>query len=129
MLREIFQWAAFWLLNTAVVLAVYVIWVRPLLKRNPSLAWFWDRETSLFAAIRAKLAGLKQRLTTAVVSLAIGVVYMHDLVAPMLTGVDTTPFTDMIAAYVPRQFWGIGVVGLLMLLNYFRSLADKRGDA
>lgn len=129
MLKETLRWAAFWLLNGAVIAFVYVGWVRPLLRKNPSLAWLWDRESSLFAAICEKLAGLKQKLTAATVSLAIGVVYMHDMLAPMLTGVDTTPITGLIAQYVPEKYWGIGVVLLLMLLSYFRSLAEKRGDA
>ncbi|WP_315759279.1 MULTISPECIES: hypothetical protein [unclassified Bradyrhizobium] len=128
MLKDILRWAAFWLLNGAVIAFVYLVWIRPLLKRTPALAWLWTREASVLAAVSEKLAGLKQKLTAAFVTMAVGVVYMHDTLAPMLVGVDTTPITSVIAGYVPERYWGIGLVLLLLLLNYFRSLAEKRGD-
>ncbi|MGJ5163144.1 hypothetical protein [Bradyrhizobium sp. HKCCYLR1051] len=128
MLKDILKWVAFWLLDGAVVAVVYLVWIRPLLKRTPALAWLRSRETGMLAAVSEKLAGLKQKLTAAVVTMAVGVVYMHDMLAPMLVGVDTTPITSVIAGYVPEKYWGIGVVLLLLLLNYFRSLAEKRGD-
>ncbi|MGJ5000592.1 hypothetical protein ACQR10_04660 [Bradyrhizobium sp. HKCCYLRH2060] len=128
MLKDVLKWVAFWLLNGAVIAFVYVVWIGPLLKRTPALTWLWTREAGMLAAVSEKLAGLKQKLTAAVVTMAVGVVYMHDMLAPMLVGVDTTPITSVIAGYVPEKFWGIGVVLLLLLLNYFRALAEKRGD-
>ncbi|WP_257164701.1 hypothetical protein [Bradyrhizobium sp. SRS-191] len=127
MLKDMLRWVAFWLLNGAVIAVVYVVWVGPLLKRTPALSWLLT-EASVLAAIREKLAGLKQRLTAAFVTMAIGIVYMHDSLAPLLVGVDTAPITGLIAQFIPREYWGLGVVLLVWLLNYFRSLAEKRGD-
>jgi hypothetical protein len=118
----------FWLLNAAVLICGYIFWLRPILQRRPDLQWFWTREQSFFTAVKCKLAGIKQRLTAAVVSIASMVVLMHDQIAPLISGVDTTPFTSKLAEYVPQWMWPLGLIGLMALLNYFRALADKRED-
>lgn len=114
------------LLNAALVVVplavVYVIWIRPILKARPSLAEFYDQEASYFAALRLKLAGLKQKIAGALIIGAGVAVECHDQIAPMLGGVDFTPITSR----VPATVWPFVTIGAVLLLNYFRKLADKR---
>lgn len=110
---------------TAALIAVtvcvaYWFWVRPILRQRPSLAAFWASEDSFFAALRLKFAGIKQKLTTAFVTIAGGVVLAHDQIAPLVT--DTSQW----AALVPSWAWPMIPIGITVLVQWFRSLADQR---
>jgi len=111
-------------LIAATVVSVYWVWVRPALRDKPSLKEFYEREESLWAAVRLKLAGLKQKLTAAVVFVAGVVVAAYDQIAPMMleAGVDVQSLSDKI----PSKAWPFILMGLVGLLQYFRSLSDKR---
>lgn len=120
------MWTLFWLLNVATIVLVYVMWIRPILLKTPTIGALLKRETSYFCALSLKFAGIKQRLTAAVIYLAGIVVTMHDYAAPYLTGVDTTPFFPKVVAAVPAQYWPLIMVALTALLDYFRYLSDRR---
>lgn len=106
------------------VVVAYWFWVRPWLKARPALADFYAREASFFAAFRLKFAGLKQKLTTLIVTVAGVFVTLHDQIAPMLGSVDTSA----IVAKVPSWAWPMIVIGVTLLLQWFRGLSDKRNS-
>lgn len=113
----------------ATVIVSYLVWVRPLLKKNPKLTALFAAEDNYRAAWCAKFAGIKQRLLHAFLMLATAVVYMHDKIAPQLTGVDVTPIMTKIEAYVPSWGWPLIMIGVISLLDYFRKIADRETDA
>ena len=104
------------------VAAVYWAWVRPLLKSRPAFTEFYRREQSLLTALRLKFAGIKEKLTAAVVVMAASSVELHDQLAPVLAGFDVTPFTSM----VPQGWWPCIVAGATATMLLFRLMADKR---
>ncbi len=118
-----------WLLVVLIVftlISTYAFWIRPVLKTRPSLAEFYAREDSFWAAISLKFGGLKQKLTTAFVMIAGFVVSAYDFLAPLFaqSGVDVTTITSKI----PPQAWPLIGMALMALVQYFRNLADKRID-
>lgn len=106
----------------ATALAIYWFWIRPFLKATPSLKDFYDVEESWWAAFALKTAGLKQKLATAFFTLASVSVMFYDSIVPAMTGVDITPLTS----HIPQWAYPLILIGVTWLLNYFRSLSDKR---
>lgn len=100
----------------------YFFWVRPILKQRPELKDFWDSEDSLFEAVRLRFVGIKQKLAGAVIIIAGVVVEAYNLIGPAIGAVDTSSLTDK----VPSWAWPLILIACTALLNYFRSLADKR---
>lgn len=107
------------------VAIVYWFWIRPILKQTPSLKAFYDAEAGWWAAFSDKFAGIKQKIAGSLITLACVVVELWDHVAPALGAVDTTPLTSQI----PSWAWPIIAIAATALLNYLRSLADKRNNA
>jgi hypothetical protein len=106
------------------VVAVYWLWVRPLLKSRPGFAEFYQREESLFTALRLKFAGIKEKLTAALVVMAASAVELHDRLAPVVAGIDVTPLTSM----VPQGWWPYVVAGTTAAMLLFRVMAEKRAE-
>lgn len=106
------------------VAIIYWFWIRPILKQTPTLKAFYEAEAGWWAAFSGKFAGIKQKIVGALISLACVIVTLWDFVAPALGAVDTTPLTS----YVPAWLWPIISILAIKLLDYFRSLADKRNS-
>ncbi len=98
----------------ATLVAVYWFWIRPILKSRPAFRELYDKEESLFAALREKFAGIKQKLSSAVVIAASAIV----------SGVDVSS----IAAQVPSWAWPLILIAVTAVMKYFRDLADKRHE-
>jgi hypothetical protein len=100
----------------------YWFWVRPIIKTKPQFKSFYDDEATFFSALSAKLSGIKQKLAGAFI--VIGGIYVEasNYVIPALTGVDTSVITKRIPDWVVPLI----PIAAAILLNYFRSLADKR---
>lgn len=119
------------LITTLIVLAtlgtIYAFWLRPAFKEQPSLAYFYDQERSLWAAIKLKFGGLKQKLTVAAFTAAGIIVEAYDFIQPLVaqSGVDVTTLTSK----VPAQAWPIIGMAILGIVTYFRRLADRRHAA
>lgn len=115
------------LLIFATALATYVFWIRPLLKQNPSFAYFFATEQSFTAATRLKLVGLKQKIVGAVLAASAFIVSAYDFIAPLVaqSGVDVT----QLSAKIPAQAWPVIGLASVLLLQYLRSLSDKRAAA
>lgn len=105
------------------VFAVYWIFVRPILRAQPSLATFWAQEDSFVAALKLKFAGAKQKLTTIAFLGAGVIVEAHDQLAPLASqaGVDVT----QILPQIPAAAWPFITMGALALVQYFRTLSDR----
>jgi energy-converting hydrogenase Eha subunit A len=121
----------FYALIIFTLIVAYVLGVRPILKQNPTLKLLYETEDSIFAALAAKFSGVKQKLTTALISLAGIVVLAHDQIGPLLVmaGVDPQAIPAQILPKVPAWVWPVGTVGVLWLLQQFRNLADNQAKA
>lgn len=104
--------------------AGYWFWLRPLLRLRPGFKELYDQEDTFWAALSEKFAGIKQKVAGALVTISCLVVGMWDQITPMLAGVDTSQITDM----VPAKWWPWITIGVVLLLNYFRRLADRRSE-
>ena len=63
----------------ATVIAIYAFWIRPILQSRPAFRDLCDKEENFFAALRVKFAGIKQKLSSAVVicCFLLSVIYSH----------------------------------------------------
>lgn len=112
-------------LVAATFAAVYWFWVRPALKSRPAFRELYEREESFFAALREKLAGIKQKLSSAIVVAASVAVSGYDFLAPIVSGVDVSS----IAAQVPTWAWPLILILATALFQFLRNLSDKRHKA
>jgi hypothetical protein len=109
----------------ATVVAVYWFWIRPILKLRPELRELYQQEESFFIALREKLKGIKQKLSSVLVIAASAVVSGYDFFAPIVSGVDVSSLT----AHVPSWAWPLVLISLTALFQFLRNLADKRHHA
>jgi hypothetical protein len=108
----------------ATLVAIYWCWIRPILKSRPAFRELYQEEENFFAALRAKFAGIKQKLSSAVVIAASAVVSGYDFFAPIVSGVDVSS----IAAQVPSWAWPLILIAVTAVMKYFRDLADQRHE-
>jgi hypothetical protein len=106
----------------ATLVAVYWFWIRPILKSRPAFRELYQEEENFLAALRAKFAGIKQKLSSAIVIAASAAVSGYDFFAPIVSGVDVSS----IAAQVPSWAWPLILITVTAIMKYFRDLADKR---
>ena len=72
------------ILFLTVAVSVYWFWIRPILKSRPELRELWQREESFFAALREKLKGIKQKLSSVIVIAASAAVSGYDFLTPIV---------------------------------------------
>lgn len=106
----------------ASVAAVYWLWIRPVLKSRPELRELYQQEESFFVALREKLKGIKQKLSSVLVIAASAAVSGYDFFAPIVSGVDVSSLTSQ----VPSWAWPLVLISLTALFQFLRNLADKR---
>jgi hypothetical protein len=106
----------------ATAVAVYWCWIRPILKLRPELRALYQQEESFLVALREKLKGIKQKLSSVLVIAASAAVSGYDFFAPIVSGVDVTSLT----AQVPSWAWPLVLISLTALFQFLRNLADKR---
>ena len=109
----------------ATLIAIYVFWIRPILKLRPALRELYDKEESFLAALREKLKGIKQKLSSAIVIAASAAVSGYDFLTPIVSGVDVSS----IAAHVPSWAWPLILISVTALFQFLRNLSDKRHKA
>src|SRR3954466_5821408 len=105
----------------ATLLAIYVFWIRPILKLRPEFAEFYAREGSVFAAIREKLKGIKQKLSSVIVIAASAAVTGYYFLTPIVGSVDVSSIT----AHVPSWAWPLVLISITALCQFLRNLADN----
>ena len=81
-------------LVAATFVAVYWFWIRPVLKMRPAFRELYEREEGFFVALRQKFAGIKQKLSSAIVVAASVAVSGYDFIAPIVSGVDVSSIAD-----------------------------------
>jgi hypothetical protein len=106
----------------ATLVAIYAFWVRPILQSRPALRQLYQKEESFFAALREKLKGIKQKLSSAIVIIASAVVTGYDFFAPIVSGVDVSGLTSR----VPSWAWPLILISVTALFQFLRNLADQR---
>lgn len=109
----------------------YFFGLRPILKATPAFAEFYATEDSFFAALSGKFAGLKQKLTTLVLSSAASVVFLYDSAVSLLSqfGFDVTQLPATLLPDVPQWVWPVVALSVLWLINKFRAIADVNARA
>ena len=112
-------------LIAATIIAVYWFWIRPILQSRPAFHDLYRKEANVFAAVREKFAGIKQKLSTALVISASAAVSVYDFFAPIVGGVDVSS----LASQVPTWAWPLVLIGTTALFQFLRNLADQRHDA
>jgi hypothetical protein len=108
----------------ATLVAVYWFWIRPILKSQPAFRELFQEEEDFLAAVRAKFAGIKQRLSSVIVIAASAIVSGYDFFAPIVGGVNVSS----IAAQVPSWAWPLILIAVTVVMKYFRELADRRHE-
>jgi hypothetical protein len=111
------------------LLVAYVFGIRPVLKTNPAFKDLYSVESGVFAAISAKLSGLKQRLTTVLMSAAGFIVLTYDSVPPLLAQFGITIEPAKYLPNMPPWGWVLLVMVGYWAMQYFRHLADKAARA
>ena len=106
----------------ATLVAIYWFWIRPILKLRPELRELYAREESFLAALRQKLKGIKQKLSSAMVIAASAAVTGYDFLNPIISGVDVSSLTS----HVPSWAWPLILIAVTGLFQFLRNLADKR---
>jgi hypothetical protein len=112
-------------LVVATFVAIYWFWIRPILKSRPAFQVLYEREDSVFLALREKLKGIKQKLSSAIVIAASAAVSGYDFLAPIVSGVDVSS----IASKVPSWAWPLILICVTAVFQFLRNLADKRHNA
>jgi hypothetical protein len=105
--------------------AAYLVWVRPILRSRPAFATFYAQADNFWTAVRDRFAGIKAKLAAAIGMAASAVVYLHDFLVPVATGVDWQP----ILAMLPDWAWPLILFGAFALIKWFRALTDRRATA
>lgn len=109
------------------LLVAYIGWIRPALKVQPTFASYYAKEDSLWAALSAKFAGLKQKLVTAAVLIMGFVVSAYDVIisATQASGFDWGNVSTL-TSKVPAWAWPLIGMALIKLVQYFRDLGERR---
>jgi len=105
----------------ATLVAIYAFWIRPILQSRPAFRELYNKE-NFFVALREKLKGIKQKLSSAIVIIASAAVTGHDFLAPIVSGVDVSG----LASRVPSWAWPLILISVTALFQFLRNLSDKR---
>ena len=105
----------------ATLVAVYWFWIRVILKSRLAFRELYQKEENFFAAVRAKFAGIKQKLSSAVVIAASAIASGSDFFAPIVSDIDVSS----IVAQVPSWVWPLILIAVTAVMKYFRDLADR----
>jgi hypothetical protein len=109
------------LLFLAVVIAIHIFIIRPILKSQPAFSDAFKAEASFFDKARAKLVGWRTRIAARLTMLAGFFVGFYDQALPIITGQDWTPLT----AKIPAWALPVGMVGVGLLFAYLRRITDN----
>ena len=110
------------IMSVTPVLAIFWFWIDPILKSRPAFRDIYAHDNTIFAALKEKLKGIKQKLSSVVVICASGAVTAYDFFNPIISGVDVTPLT----AQVPSWAWPLVLISTTALFQFLRNLADGR---
>ena len=110
------------ILSVATILAIYCFWIAPILKSRPAFRDIYAHDNTIFAALKEKLKGIKQKLSSVVVIGASAAVTAYDFFNPIISGVDVTPLTS----HVPSWAWPLVLISTTALFQFLRNLSDSR---
>jgi hypothetical protein len=104
------------------IVAIYWVWIRPVLKSRPAFRDLYDKDANFLAAAREKFKGIKQKLSSVIVIAASAAVTGYDFFSPIVSGVDVSSLTSR----VPSWAWPLVLISVTALFQFLRNLADKR---
>ena len=107
-------------LVVATLAAIYWFWIRPILKSRPAFRDLYEKEESIFAALREKLKGIKQKLSSAIVVAASAAISGYDFFTPIVSGVDVSSLTSR----VPSWAWPLVLIAVYQRPCSARMIAD-----
>ena len=110
------------ILSVAPVLAIYCFWIATIIKSRPAFRDIYAQQQNIFATLKEKLQGIKQKLSSVVVICASGAVTAYDFFNPIISGVDVTPLTS----HVPSWAWPLVLISTTAMFQFLRDLADAR---
>lgn len=105
---------------------VYWFWIWPILRSRPELHELYQQEESFFIALREKLKGIKQKLSSVLVIAASTVVSGYDFFAPIVSGVDNQ-FADRSGATMGLALVLISLTALFQFLRNRMALLHVAG--
>lgn len=112
-------------LLTAALAAVYVLMLRPILRRWSVLKEFWASadsfEMSAWEKIRQLFEGIKIKLLARLMWVPTLLVEFYDKVLPSLTGIDVTPITSMLPSWAAGNLPIIAAIVLPILIDWART--------
>jgi hypothetical protein len=73
--------------------------VRPILQSRPAFRELYQKEENFYVALREKLKGIKQKLSSAIVIIASAAVSGYDFFAPIVSGVDVSSLTSRVPSW------------------------------
>ena len=109
----------------ASLIAIYWFWIRPILRSRPALRELYAKEENFFAALREKLKGIKQKLSSVIVIAVSAAVTGYDFLEPIVSGVDVSS----ISAKIPSWAWPLILISITAIFQFLRNLADRRHTA
>ena len=110
------------IMSVTPVLAIFWFWIDPILKSRPAFRDIYADDNTIFEALKEKLKGIKQKLSSVVVICASGAVTAYDFFNPIISGVDVTPLTS----HVPSWAWPLVLISTTAMFQFLRNLADAR---
>ena len=103
------------------IILAYWFWIRPLLKDRPRFAEFYQRTDSFWTSVWMKLSTIKTRLASISLMIASALVSLHDVLIPLVTGIDWSPIT----ATVPAWTWPVVSFGVGALFLWLRRVTAE----
>jgi hypothetical protein len=113
---------AFWMVAAG---AVYVWWLRPVLKTVPALHEIYLQTDDFWHSLRMRFAGIKGKLLIALNMGLMWFILAHDFILANTPGIDWSPLT----AKVPGWAWPLIMLADWWLMKKFREYTDRRRDA
>lgn len=110
----------------AVVGAAYWWILRPVLRTRPELKSTYDTLDSFWARLNRRTRGWRTIILARSVQLGWFIVGLHDAVIPYLAGVDWTPITERVLAFIPPDMrtLALSIFGILCgaVVEWFRRI-------
>lgn len=99
----------------------YWMFVRPLMKTRPEFKEFYARSESWWTAAVAKFSTLRTKLAAILLAMASVLIELHDFVLPAATGIDWSPVTSGVPAWV----WPIASFAAAALFYWLRKITAR----
>lgn len=115
----------FWLLVAVALLALYLAFVRPLLKQWSALADFWATELSIWKKIQLLFEGVKIKLLARLLWVPGLLVMGYDKFTALCAACDLTPFTAQLPDWAQHALPLLTTLVIPVLIDIARSYSSS----